>query len=100
MTRPISSQAQRFADIRAAIEVERLAGEPRSTRDHRGAEDQQHVADVDPVIDALTTPTSPCDNAIKAMINSAALPTWRSAARRCPACTRAEMFRGPTHPAG
>ena len=29
---------------------------------------------IDPVIDALTTPTSPCDNAISAMINSAALP--------------------------
>ena len=29
---------------------------------------------IDPVIDALTTPTNPCDNASNAMINSAALP--------------------------
>ena len=56
---------------------------------------------IDPVIDALTTPTSPCDNAINAMINSAALPNvaFNRPADARP-CTRSKMFRGASHPAG
>ena len=56
---------------------------------------------IEPVIDALTTPVRPLDNAIMAIINSAALPKVAFNNPPTPAPTRAasDSVARPIHPA-